>query len=115
MYFCGNSLGLQPKTTARFIEEELEDWARLGVEGHFHARHPWMPYHEFLAENTAAIVGATGDNTAPNALYHVGTLIFCGTPGDVPLTFDDTTSSLGSRVVAGDGHYIVLPLALSVI
>ncbi len=61
VYFCGNSLGLQPKTTARFIAEELEDWARLGVEGHFHARHPWMPYHEFLAENTAAIVGAAAE------------------------------------------------------
>jgi len=61
VYFCGNSLGLQPKETARYVGEELEDWARLGVEGHFHARHPWMPYHEFLAENTAAIVGAAAE------------------------------------------------------
>jgi kynureninase len=57
-YFCGNSLGLQPKATLKFIEQELEDWARLGVEGHFHARNPWLQYHEFLSDSTARIVGA---------------------------------------------------------
>jgi kynureninase len=54
----GNSLGLQPKKVKKYIEEELEDWARLGVEGHVHARHPWLPYHENLTESTARIVGA---------------------------------------------------------
>jgi kynureninase len=58
IYFCGNSLGLQPKRTATFVAQELEDWAKLGVEGHFHARHPWMPYHEFLTNQMAHIVGA---------------------------------------------------------
>ncbi len=58
IYFCGNSLGLAPKTAKAFIEQELEDWAKLGVEGHFQARHPWKPYHEFLAEQTARMVGA---------------------------------------------------------
>ncbi|GIV61642.1 MAG: kynureninase [Rhodothermaceae bacterium] len=58
LYFTGNSLGLQPKATRDYVLEELEDWARLGVEGHFHARHPWMPYHEFLTEQTARLVGA---------------------------------------------------------
>lgn len=58
IYFCGNSLGLQPRKTHTYVEQELEDWARLGVEGHFHARHPWMPYHEFLTEQTARLVGA---------------------------------------------------------
>jgi kynureninase len=58
LYFCGNSLGLQPKQTRQFVEEELADWAKLGVEGHFHAKHPWMPYHEFLTDTTAEIVGA---------------------------------------------------------
>lgn len=58
IYLCGNSLGLQPLSTREFVLDELEDWARLGVEGHFHARHPWMPYHEFLTESTARIVGA---------------------------------------------------------
>ncbi len=58
IYFCGNSLGLQPKSTKKYIDEELEDWAKLGVEGHTDARHPWMPYHEFLTETMADLVGA---------------------------------------------------------
>ncbi|HMT29899.1 MAG TPA: kynureninase [Bacteroidia bacterium] len=58
IYFCGNSLGLQPKKTEEFIGEELEDWKNLGVEGHMHARHPWFPYHEFLRNSTAKITGA---------------------------------------------------------
>ena len=58
LYFAGNSLGLQPRRARRYIEEELEDWQRFGVEGHLRARHPWLPYHEFLTENLARIVGA---------------------------------------------------------
>ena len=57
IYFTGNSLGCQPKSTTDFVMTELEDWQRLGVEGHFHARNPWMPYHEFLTESMARIVG----------------------------------------------------------
>ncbi len=57
LYFTGNSLGLQPKTTREYIEQELKDWETLGVEGHFHAKNPWMPYHEFLTEQMANIVG----------------------------------------------------------
>ena len=58
LYFTGNSLGLQPKTTRQFIEQELKDWETFGVEGHFHAKNPWMPYHEFLTEQMAEVVGA---------------------------------------------------------
>ena len=58
LYFTGNSLGLQPKSTKDYINQELEDWANLGVEGHFEAKNPWMPYHEFLTESMAKIVGA---------------------------------------------------------
>lgn len=58
LYFTGNSLGLQPKSTRNFIEQELSDWEKLGVEGHFHAMRPWMPYHEFVAGQLASIVGA---------------------------------------------------------
>ena len=58
LYFCGNSLGLQPKRTRDFVEAELKDWETLGVEGHLHARHPWLPYHEFLTTPMAALVGA---------------------------------------------------------
>ena len=58
VYMCGNSLGLQPKRTKQFLNQELKDWATFGVEGHFHAKNPWLPYHEFLAESYAKIVGA---------------------------------------------------------
>ncbi|MCS6874327.1 MAG: kynureninase [Pyrinomonadaceae bacterium] len=58
IYLCGNSLGLQPKIARSYIEQELEDWAKLAVEGHFKARNPWMPYHELLTKQMAEIVGA---------------------------------------------------------
>jgi kynureninase len=57
-YFTGNSLGLQPIKAKTYITEELEDWAKFGVEGHFHARRPWFSYHEQLTEKVAKIVGA---------------------------------------------------------
>src|SRR5271154_2392258 len=58
VYLCGHSLGLQPKSARAYIEQELHDWEHLGVEGHFHAKNPWMPYHEILAAPTARLVGA---------------------------------------------------------
>ena len=58
IYMCGNSLGCQPKAVSHYIEQELNDWANLGVEGHFDAQNPWMPYHEQLAVPMAAVVGA---------------------------------------------------------
>lgn len=58
IYFTGNSLGLQPKATQDYVLNELEDWASFGVEGHFHARKPWMPYHEMFAAPLAKLVGA---------------------------------------------------------
>jgi kynureninase len=58
VYLCGHSLGLQPKRVREYIDQELQDWAELGVEAHFHGKHPWMPYHRLLTEQTARIVGA---------------------------------------------------------
>jgi kynureninase len=58
IYFTGNSLGLMPKTARRYVEQELDDWEKLAVEGHLHAKHPWLPYHEFLTDRMAAIIGA---------------------------------------------------------
>lgn len=58
IYFTGNSLGLQPKKVKEYVLQELDDWAKWGVEGHFHAKNPWMPYHEILTDSTAKIVGA---------------------------------------------------------
>ena len=58
VYLCGNSLGLMPRATRDAVLQELDDWARLGVEGHFHAKHPWYPAHEFCREAAARLVGA---------------------------------------------------------
>jgi kynureninase len=58
IYLTGNSLGLQPKRTQDYILDELEDWASFGVEGHFHARKPWLSYHEQFAEPLASLMGA---------------------------------------------------------
>ena len=58
LYFTGNSLGLQPKTTSKYIKQELDDWANFGVEGHFEAKNPWLSYHELLTDKMAKIVGA---------------------------------------------------------
>lgn len=58
IYFTGNSLGLQPKAAAAALQQELDDWARFGVEGHFLAKHPWYSYHEELTASTARMAGA---------------------------------------------------------
>ncbi|MGI8438333.1 MAG: kynureninase [Chthoniobacterales bacterium] len=58
IYFVGNSLGLMPKSTRAAVDQELEDWARLGVDGHLEGRTPWYSYHETVREPLARIVGA---------------------------------------------------------
>jgi kynureninase len=58
LYFTGNSLGLQPKITSKYIVQELDDWANFGVEGHFEAKNPWLSYHELLTDTMAKVVGA---------------------------------------------------------
>ena len=69
LYFTGNSLGLQPKQAATFIEGALEDWRTFGVEGHFHGRRPRVDYHNFATEDLAMLVGARpGEVVAMNAL-----------------------------------------------
>lgn len=68
-YFTGNSLGLQPKITADYVNEELVKWQKLGVKGHFDCDYPWMPYHEFLLEGSAELVGAkTSEVVVMNSL-----------------------------------------------
>lgn len=61
IYLCGNSLGLQPREVQQLMDEELEAWRELGVEGHFRATRPWMAYHEQLAHPLAALVGAQAE------------------------------------------------------
>jgi kynureninase len=58
IYFTGNSLGLQPKRTQKFVDDIMKDWKDLAVEGHFHAEKPWWDYHERLAAPLARVVGA---------------------------------------------------------
>ncbi len=60
-YFCGNSLGLQPKSVSYLMEKELRDWGKYGVEGHFNAGYPWFSYHHFFEERLSKIVGAEKD------------------------------------------------------
>jgi kynureninase len=61
VYLCGHSLGLQPAAARALVEQELDDWARLGVEGHFHGTTPWYSYHETLRDAGARLVGALPD------------------------------------------------------
>ena len=58
IYFAGNSLGLMAKTVRQIVEQELNDWAKLGVDAHLDAATPWYSYHETLREPTARLVGA---------------------------------------------------------
>jgi len=58
LYFTGNSLGLQPKSAKSHLIQELDDWAKFGVEGHFEAKNPWVSYHKILSEPFATLVGA---------------------------------------------------------
>jgi kynureninase len=58
LYFCGHSLGLQPKRAAQYVEQEMADWRRLGVQGHHDASRPWIGYHEHLAAPLAQLTGA---------------------------------------------------------
>jgi len=60
-YFCGNSLGLQPRAAREAVNAELNYWGQLGVEGHFKGRLPWMDYHEFVRDHLAELVGAQAD------------------------------------------------------
>jgi kynureninase len=57
-YFCGNSLGLQPRGARAMVEEVLDKWTTQAVEGHFLDPAPWMPYHELVREPLATVVGA---------------------------------------------------------
>ncbi len=69
VYLCGNSLGLQPVAAADLLAEELEDWRRLGVEGHFRGRRPWVDYHRQFADGLARLTGAgPGETAAMNTL-----------------------------------------------
>lgn len=58
IYFCGNSLGLQPQKTIQYLQTELNDWATYAVEGHFKGENPWLSYHKILTPALARLMGA---------------------------------------------------------
>jgi kynureninase len=58
IYLAGNSLGLQPKNTGAYLQQELKDWATLGVEGHLHGKRPWLYYHHLFKKGIASLAGA---------------------------------------------------------
>ena len=58
IYFTGNSLGLQPKLAQSYVNEIMNDWGNLAVEGHFRAKKPWWDYHERFANQLSKVVGA---------------------------------------------------------
>ena len=69
VYFTGNSLGLQPKAAKEAILQELNDWEKYGVEGHFEAKNPWFSYHEMFKPLLAKVVGGKSiEVTAMNGL-----------------------------------------------
>ena len=57
IYFAGNSLGLMPKSAKQIVEQELHDWATLGVAAHLEGKSPWYSYHETVREEAARLVG----------------------------------------------------------
>ena len=67
IYFCGNSLGLQPRSARDYLNIELEDWATLGVDGHFKGRNPWFDYHKLLKAPLANLTGADPSEVVPMA------------------------------------------------
>ncbi len=69
LYFAGHSLGAMPLAVRDVLNEELDDWARLGVFGHEEARRPWIPYHENLTAGLCALTGAQ-----PNEVVAMGSL-----------------------------------------
>src|SRR5437870_10599539 len=58
IYFAGNSLGLMPKSAREIVDQELDDWAKLGVDAHLEGKTPWYSYHETLREPTARLISA---------------------------------------------------------
>jgi kynureninase len=69
LYLCGHSLGLMPQAARQLVEQELDDWARLGVLGHEHATRPWIPYHQNLTAGLAYLSGARAEEVvAMNSL-----------------------------------------------
>jgi kynureninase len=69
IYFTGNSLGLEARTTPQYVKQELDDWATLAVDAHLQAKNPWLPYHEIFPTQLSKIIGCLPDEVvAMNSL-----------------------------------------------
>jgi kynureninase len=69
IYFCGNSLGLQPKSAEKAIQTELSSWREIAVGGYFGGVNPWLTYHDALRPSLAKIMGGKEDEiTVMNTL-----------------------------------------------
>ncbi|MCE3554138.1 kynureninase [Pseudonocardia sp. RS11V-5] len=103
-YLAGNSLGLQPRATRAALEQELADWARLGVEGHLEAGRPWKPYHELLRDPAARLVGALpAETVVMNSLtvdlHLMMTSFYRPTPERYAIVVEDSTFPSDSYAV----------------
>ena len=120
-YLCGNSLGLMPTATRGMLNQELDDWSRLAVEGHMEAKRPWFSYHELFRESGARLVGATpGEVVMMNSLsvnLQLMMVTFYRPAGPrVKVLIEDAAfpsdryavmSHLGARGVDPDAHLII--------
>ncbi|WP_345381349.1 kynureninase [Pseudonocardia yuanmonensis] len=119
-YLAGNSLGLQPRAARAALEQELADWARLGVEGHLEAARPWKPYHEFLRDGAARLVGALpAETVVMNSLtvnLHLMMISFYRpTPERYAIVVEDSTFPSDSYAVQSQARLHGLDPAGSVI
>lgn len=110
VYLTGNSLGLQPRRVASDLTQELEDWARLGVEGHLHGRDPWLPYHEQFRAPLARLVGAlpsevTAMNSLTVNLHLLMTSFYMPTQGRFKIMIEDSAFPSDSYAVQSQAQF----------
>ena len=110
IYFTGNSLGLQPTSTSRMIEQELKDWQAYAVEGHFEAKYPWFSYHEMFAEPEARVVGAKPVevvvmNTLTTNLHLMMVSFYRPTPERYKIVIEENAFPSDRYAVASQAHF----------
>lgn len=110
VYLTGNSLGAMPTTVPDLLRHELEDWARLGVEGHLHGRDPWLPYHEQFRGPLSRLVGAVerevvAMNSLTVNLHLLMASFYRPTPERFSIIIEDTAFPSDSYAVASQAAF----------
>ena len=110
VYLTGNSLGAMPARVPDLLRQELEDWARLGVEGHLHGRDPWLPYHEQFRAPLGRLVGATerevvAMNSLTVNLHLLMASFYRPTPDRFSIIIEDTAFPSDSYAVASQASF----------